>query len=437
MFGSAILDIAVGLIFVYLVVSLMVTAVTELIASWRRWRAKTLYLGIQNLLDKPGVQEWADRLYDHPLIQSLSPLVTATGEDATSLWTRVTALLNPKGGPSYIPSRTFVVALLDSVRDHARQAVLAEVGKLAPADIAGGTAGAAAAGQAIDKLLPGAAGASLRAEFHDLFDKARTSGSTQADLQRLAGELFDRLTDAQSLDLVESRLAGSRLGRVFSALLAESERDVEKLKVNMETWFDNSMERVSGWYKRKSQWVHLVLAAALTVGINVDSIQIVQNLSRDSALRDSLVAQAQTYAKQNPPPTDANSPESYQQLLARLNDLNLPIGWWIAPATNPANAAAVDVQRRAAEAGHRIAPFVSWGDLRSSASWNKLAQAVGFHVWGWLLTAIAVSLGAPFWFDMLNKVINLRSSGKAPEEKPKAPKEVPKPLAPGEKPAAS
>ncbi|HZF12335.1 MAG TPA: hypothetical protein VFE33_26400 [Thermoanaerobaculia bacterium] len=436
MFGSAILDIAVGLIFVYLVVSLMVTAVTELIASWRRWRANTLYLGIQNLLDAPGVREWADRLYGHPLIQSLSPLVTATGEDATSLWTRITALFNPKGGPSYIPSRTFVVALLDTVRDHARQAVLAEVGKLAPAATGAGTTAATTAGATIDRLLPGAAGAALRAELHDLLDRARTSGYTADDLQRLAGELFDRLTDQQSLDLVESRLAGTRLGRVFSALLAESERDVEKLKVNLETWFDSSMERVSGWYKRKSQWVHLLLAAALTVGINVDSIQIVQNLSRDSALRDSLVAQAQTYAKQNPPPPDANSPQNYQQLLARLNDLNLPIGWWIAPATNPANAAAVDAQHRAAEAGHRIAPFACWSDLRRQSAWGKLAQAVGFHVWGWLLTAIAVSLGAPFWFDMLNKVINLRSSGKAPEEKPKPPKEVPQPLAPGEKPAS-
>ena len=51
---------------------------------------------------------------------------------------------------------------------------------------------------------------------------------------------------------------------------------------------------------------------------------------------------------------------------------------------------------------------------------------------GWLLTAFAVSLGAPFWFDLLNRFINLRVSGKAPEEKPKKPKEVPQPMGPGE-----
>jgi hypothetical protein len=50
---------------------------------------------------------------------------------------------------------------------------------------------------------------------------------------------------------------------------------------------------------------------------------------------------------------------------------------------------------------------------------------------GWLITAFAVSLGAPFWFDLLNKFVNIRASGKAPEEEPKSPKEVPAPKEPG------
>jgi hypothetical protein len=50
---------------------------------------------------------------------------------------------------------------------------------------------------------------------------------------------------------------------------------------------------------------------------------------------------------------------------------------------------------------------------------------------GWLITAFAVSLGAPFWFDLLNKFVNVRASGKAPEEEPKSPKEVPVPKEPG------
>jgi hypothetical protein len=50
---------------------------------------------------------------------------------------------------------------------------------------------------------------------------------------------------------------------------------------------------------------------------------------------------------------------------------------------------------------------------------------------GWVITALAASLGAPFWFDLLNRFVNVRASGKAPEEEPKSPKEVPVPKEPG------
>ncbi|HEV7518661.1 MAG TPA: hypothetical protein VGR07_20385, partial [Thermoanaerobaculia bacterium] len=239
MFGSAILDVAIGLIFVYLIVSLMVTAVTELISSWRRWRAATLYLGIQNLLDAPGTQTWAAKLYDHPLIQGLSPLVTKAPADA-----KAAAAANLKGGPSYIPSRTFAVALLDTLRHEARQGIEAAL-----ANIADPTSPEARA--AIDALpLKGAAGARIQGDLHEILDRARTSGYTTADLTRLAGNLFDEATDRQTFDLVAAKLAGTHLGRSLSVLLAESEHDAAKLKENLEVWFNHSMDRVGGWYKR-------------------------------------------------------------------------------------------------------------------------------------------------------------------------------------------
>ncbi len=416
MFGSAILDVAVGLIFVYLVVSLMVTAVTELISSRLRWRAATLYLGIQNLLDSPGTQTWAAKLYAHPLIQGLSPLVTKPVTDAAAA-----AKANANGGPSYIPSRTFAVALLDTLREDVRQEVETAVGKIVDPKSPEARAAIAAL------PLKGAAGARIKSDLQQILDHAQTSGYQAADLARLTGQLFDEATDRQTLDLVESRLAGTPLGRSLSVLLAESERDASKLKENLETWFNNSMDRVTGWYKRKTQWVHLVLAVVLTVGINVDSIQIVQNLSRDSALRDSIVAQAQAYAKDNPDGTKIDP--TFDALHGKLDGLNLPIGWsWTPP---PAAGAEASGQT------FRSAPFKTLRDLGNSQAWDDLGQAARFHLWGWLLTAIAISLGAPFWFDTLNKVITIRSSGKAPEEAPKAPKEEPQPLAPGESPGTA
>jgi hypothetical protein len=67
---------------------------------------------------------------------------------------------------------------------------------------------------------------------------------------------------------------------------------------------------------------------------------------------------------------------------------------------------------------------IGWSELPRRDQWLTM-------ILGWLITAFAVSLGAPFWFDLLNKFINVRASGKAPEEEPKAPKEVPVPKEPG------
>src|SRR5215831_5916414 len=99
MFGSGVLDTAIGLIFVFLLVSMLVTIANELIAAALMSRAKWLRVGIEKLLES----EWAQKVYDHPLIDS-------TG--ARAGWIR-------HGGPSYIPSRAFVNVLLDVVRQEA------------------------------------------------------------------------------------------------------------------------------------------------------------------------------------------------------------------------------------------------------------------------------------------------------------------------------
>src|SRR5206468_11397190 len=94
MFGSAILDTAIGLIFVFLVLSLVVSAANELLAALFKWRANNLFLGIRQLLQDPSVTGLVTRFYEHPLIDGLS----SKGKK-----------------PSYIPSRTFALALLDIV----------------------------------------------------------------------------------------------------------------------------------------------------------------------------------------------------------------------------------------------------------------------------------------------------------------------------------
>jgi hypothetical protein len=324
MFGSAILEAAIGLILIFLFLSLVVTAVQEAIAAHLQWRAENLYDGVRELLcDPKDKQGFAEKIYEHPLIYSLSK--------------------GPKGKPSYIPSRTFALALLD---------LIDPTDATQPRELA----------------------------------KIRTA------IKELPPELQQSLT----------------------VLLDESGDSLERFKVEIEEWFNSSMERVSGWYKRHSQALLLWLAIGTVVLFNVDSLELTQRLMRDPALRSALVAQAEQAAKV-PPAAPANGEPAAsateaataaaaahthaQEALANFDRLNLPVGWSNAQLVAETGAATLGL-------------------------WLS-------RLCGWVLTAFAVSLGAPFWFDLLKRIINIRSAGKAPEERPIEPKTVPQPLAPG------
>jgi hypothetical protein len=351
MFGSSVLEIAIGLAGVYAMMSLVCTAANELISSVTTWRAKNLAHGIRNLLDESGAERpnpaaavaaalglasktkvspgasLAQQFYDHPLIQGLY----RKGQQ-----------------PSYIPSRTFALALMD---------LIVPAGPQRPRTIEG-------IRQAVDAspLAPG-----LKRVLSVLIDDA---GNTMAAGQQL---LNAGVIDTQKLE--------TALNHVHE---------------NVEVWFNNAMERVAGWYKRKTQAVIFALALIFTCALNVDTMLIIERLSYDTALRQALVSQAETLVRA--PDQSAGAGAVLETNITRLEGTGLPLGWGAERAPRQ----------------HR------------DAIWYLT------KIFGLLLTAGAASLGAPFWFDVLNKIITIRSAGKAPEESPKSPKEIPRPLAPGQ-----
>ena len=340
MFGSAILDVAIGLIFVFLVMSLIVTAVSELIASKLNLRASNLETGIRNLLHprsnsdsaKP-TEDLTKKIFEHPLVNSLS---------------------RPGDKPSYIPSRTFALSLIDVI-------------------------------------------------------------------SKLDGKALDK---TQVKALIDS-LPNEELRKSLTVLAEEAEQDLEKLKVNIEVWFNNSMDRVSGWYKRRTQFIHVALGIVFAVALNVDTFLIARTLANDSALRDSLVAQAQELAKTKPE-ANTDSKKEIEDRIKQLGGLGLPIGWTDEPVPGLRKWPGWIP-------GTKESPEPDKPDFDKPVRWGELwGQTLRYHIVGWLLTGFAASLGAPFWFDLLNKFMNLRSAGKAPEEEPKEPKKQPKPLGPGE-----
>jgi hypothetical protein len=575
MFGSGVLDTVIGVVFVFLLVSLLVTIVNEMISAALLSRAKWLEYGIKRLLGT----EWATRFYDHPLIEGSSAAPVS----------RAAASARLRGnGPSYISSRAFANVVMDLVREGDTvlkdvqlklQAVLdtasatnasVDAVRSGIADIAGKLASthpvssalaadltrllsafprtdadfiakwllqmdarvaalndpgqaylrqmltdivaAARQGQlgvteirshvrtAIDAVPADASGNATRSELNmSLYrlDAGYTVRDAAADLQN-----FAQLLSARYVRQMIAGLPDARMSKTLLTLFDDAQSDVEKFKQNIEVWFNNAMDRVGGWYKRRSQLVIFAVSLGTAVTMNVDAMLVAKYLNANAGVREALVAQAKAFNEADNPAaggkataatpaditagntfsgtlrfdapaaeagtvtlasSDANItlesasfavdkaatsvnykvdtalatepttatiaatgaatgaqtltispslPAQFRSVQAQLMQLSLPIGW-----VDKENASKQDAKMRL------VNPFQ-----------GNFWSTVGFHLFGWLLTALAASLGAPFWFDTLNRLMSIRSAGKAPEEMPKAPEVVQAPMGPGESP---
>jgi hypothetical protein len=173
-------------------------------------------------------------------------------------------------------------------------------------------------------------------------------------------------------------LPNEHLRGALLPLIDASGDDIAAARRNIEDWFNDAMAAVSGWYRHRSQWIIFIIGSALAVIANVNTLEVAVSLARSDALRAALVAQAQQFATD----TRASAPRDLALRMDVLRDLGLPIGW------DAATLAAID------------------------ASWFFTSLL------GWAITAFAISLGAPFWFDLLNRFMVARSTVK-PQEKRK------------------
>lgn len=161
----------------------------------------------------------------------------------------------------------------------------------------------------------------------------------------------------------------------------------------IEKWFDESMERVGGWYKRKTQLVTIAIAVVTVLVLNVSTLRITDQLSAEPKVLANVVAKAEATADEEAEPKDGESQgaanlkqagEDAESAIDDLSALSLPIFW--------------------TEEKNRPSSGDEW----------LLAVA------GWLISIAAISLGAPFWFDALGKISNLRMAGRRPEPEEKA-----------------
>ncbi len=351
MFGSQLLDIAIGIVFLYLLLSLICSGVNEILLSALNMRGRDLARGLRELLNDKRGDGMVKALYDHGLIYGLFKGEYRPGHAANL--------------PSYIPARSFALAIMD--------------------------------------IIPRVAGVTAMPSTAQTISGAQGSTSSSAPASACApGSNAPESNPLAPLREATSKLADAKIREPILTMIDAAGADAVKARQNIEDWYNSSMDRISGWYKFRTQWVLFSLGILVAIMFNADTFMAARLLSNDSALRQSLVAAAQERAKQN---SAQEVTTDLKRDISSLEQLGLPIGWLpqAADTSSPGGA----------DRGRFLPPFRKNGAWL--ATWLWLFQ---IHGLGWLVTAVAVSLGAPFWFDLLNKFIIVRSTIKPHEKSP-------------------
>jgi hypothetical protein len=382
--GWPVLDVAIGLSFMFFVLSVVCSSINEGIATVLNWRAKTLEQWIGSVLADPTqlqpIAPGIDKILTdanvpkelHDAVAgSAATAVADTSNTITQIKGKLADALKPAG---LTPKK--VQDLVDQLFVAARTAG-------SPPSAAGSAQSAQAAAffshpavQALSKPpKPGSADKARRPSY------VPSSTFATVVLNQATG---DHVAHATANDVIANlpaviRAAVSDIGHEASNVAADGTADLVALRKKIEQFYDTSMQRVAGWYKRRVQLALTVIAILVAVGLNADTIGVANSLWSDTTVRSAIVANAgRTVAN----PTGVQSSQSITKDLDAVHQLNLPLGWGSrgsGPSATPTD-------------------FGSW--------LSKIA--------GILLTTFALTLGAPFWFDVLGRVFQIKGTGAQP-----------------------
>lgn len=393
LFINPIVEISISLIFVYALLSILSSILVEWWNHYRKSRGKLLQDAIIQLLYDPYNLSYGELLMNHFLIHNLR---------------------NPhnRRPAQYISSNLFAEALIDIIAQQARHNLKISLPKAddvkGKIEVAEGQESKEKSKQVLVRFKAGLEmmnPSPLRDTFFSFYDKAENEQKNNEE---------------------------------------EVNYSYTKLKVAFEQWYNDYMDRVSGWYKTKMMRTNLIFGFIIAISLNVDSIHLFRVLSMDSGLRQELLQVAETTAENYLAMADSNKQDAntltqmliksvqrdslpimvdtaHAQVLIRRSDtltqlylsradsilgvaaaLNVPIGWnW------------------------RTAPLSWWGAQRQGEEHNRpglLAynarrnqQPSFMYLLGILISGFALSFGSPFWFELLVKLVNIRKSGGKPK----------------------
>lgn len=378
MFDLPIFQTLIALTLVFALLSLVVSSLMELWNYYRKSRGKMLREAIHLLLRDPLNKQYGELVNEHFLIRNLSR--------------------NPaKNPPPYISSNLFSEALIDVIAQQARHTT-------------------------VQLRLPKAG------------EKGIDRPEPINEVLPLSPVVMDRFKAG-----LESMHASPLRDALFS-MLDKSGADSAALRKRIESWYNDYMESVTGWYKSKQMRTSIFFGFAVALALNVDSIYLFRVFSMDAGLRQSLIVTAERMTEAYQAIADSTKEESErlqemvlqtqgsqlqmdsllssihlqdsiaQQALLRTDSLlgvvyglNIPIGW---------------IQDRAPLSWFNSAkaPMLAKKQVNGLLAYNE-ARNTRFSLWyvlGICISGFALGLGAPFWFDVLVKLVNMRMTGKKP-----------------------
>lgn len=371
MLSSGIIDLAIGLAFIFGVTAALSSVFTELIARFLGLRGAYLLSGLRELLDDPN---------------SKTDLT-----DAISNYNEMKALVQgrPPPPPPAAATRSATGALLGSpilrsqgmVGDISDRNLMLTPGKAGrPARVTSG-AGRRVSLQNRRSLPAYIPAKSISEAIIDLLVPDAAGNTTMVQIQ-------------DGINMLPGWMLSFK--KSLQALATNAGQDIDQFRTSVEKWYDDHMARVSGWYKRNVAKITLVIGAILVLLFNINTITIGRTLYSDSAVRTAVSSvAAKTTSCQGEPAQQCLA--GLESQLSAATQAGLPIGWATVAACTAPKASCNWWQQRGIT------------NVQGGSGWQIVLVILGF-----LITIIALTPGARFWFDLLAKLGSLRSTGPKP-----------------------
>jgi hypothetical protein len=399
------LDVAISLIFVFVLAALLASTVNEMISGILKLRGVYLTKAIESLtsLDTGNVFRWGGVggwFYAH--FWQSNPTVSAEVDKAANAITKAATDEARKAGATAADVQSaFTTAMagypnLASRFTQVQQAV---------------ATAAAAAGASAESVLAviQPIGGVANLQNHPLLIGTPTSLPSYVPARDFTAALLSVLNDGSgAAPIVQVKnaiqaLPDGDLKTQLLAFIAAGADDIDRLRTRIENWFDDAMARLSGIYTRSTQYLMLVLGLVIAVGMNIDSIHLAKVLWEEPAMSKAISDGAAHFVSSDGANlfcADGASANSCKKIDLKtiqtvLDQQALPIG------------------RKDADF-FGCQTTLQDGKLVADPSCDT-ATWEAWTVIGWFVTAFAVSLGAQFWFGLLSQLINLRAAGDKPD----------------------